>query len=59
MSWSPDQIKALRLRLGMTMTELATKLNVSYRTVLEWEQGKRPPSTYYAARLTLLAAGVS
>ena len=59
MSWSPDQIKALRLLLGLTQLELAERLRISQATVRHWEQGKRPPSIYYAARLTLLAAGVS
>ena len=59
MSWSPDAIVALRKELGFSQSELADRLDVTYRTVWQWERGRHPPSTYHAARLTLLAAGVS
>lgn len=38
-----EQIKSARSTLGMTQTELADALGVSWETVASWEQGKRSP----------------
>jgi DNA-binding transcriptional regulator YiaG len=35
-------IKALRQRLHLRREEFATMLNVSYRTIANWEAGKAP-----------------
>jgi putative transcriptional regulator len=40
---SPDEIKAVRRRLGVSQRSFAAMLNVSYRTLQEWEQGRRQP----------------
>lgn len=37
---TPRQIAKIRRRLGLTRTEFARELNVSYITVWRWETGK-------------------
>ena len=37
-------IKAIRLKLGLTQEDLARKLGVSWGTVARWEGGKSKPS---------------
>ena len=42
-----QQVKEIRLRLGLTQSELAEKLGLSgdrKQTISRWEQGKRTPS---------------
>ena len=36
-------IKDLRAREGMTVNELANKLETSFNSVLSWERGERTP----------------
>ncbi|GAC1436065.1 MAG: hypothetical protein NVSMB6_32460 [Burkholderiaceae bacterium] len=43
-SYSPAQIHAIRLRLGLKQREFADVVNVSDKTVRAWEQGINPPS---------------
>jgi len=43
-AYSPEQIHAIRLRLGLKQREFADVLNVSDKTVKVWEQGINPPS---------------
>ena len=50
---SPEQIQALRARLGMSQAVFARALNVSSQTVQSWEQGVRKPG---GAALKLLNA---
>lgn len=38
------RLKELREERGLTMTELAKKINVSPNTVSRWERGKRLPN---------------
>ena len=40
-----EEIKALRLRLGLTQTELGEAIGVFWNTVSRWEAGKMEPST--------------
>jgi len=40
-----EEIKALRLRLGLTQTELGDVIGVYWGTVSRWEAGKMMPST--------------
>jgi DNA-binding transcriptional regulator YiaG len=35
-----EEIRATRERLGMTRTQFARELDVSYQTVVRWETGK-------------------
>lgn len=45
-------VARIRLRLGLTQAELAEVLDISVRTVQEWEQGRRKPT---GAARTLLS----
>ena len=40
---TPNQIKALRARLGLNCADFGALLGVSGRTVEDWEQGRRTP----------------
>lgn len=39
-----DQIKAVREKVGVSQSSFAAMLNVSMRTLQEWEQGRRQPN---------------
>jgi putative transcriptional regulator len=53
--YTPEQIRAIRLRIGLKQREFAGVLNVSNKTVKAWEQGINPPSGP-ALRLLQIAA---
>jgi putative transcriptional regulator len=38
-----DQVKRIRVKLPLSQSEFAALLNVSVRTVQDWEQGRRQP----------------
>jgi putative transcriptional regulator len=40
---SPDDIKKVRLNIGATQRSFAAMMNISLRTVQDWEQGRRKP----------------
>ncbi len=40
---TPSQLRALRLRLGMTQAEFSCAYRLSLRTVQNWEQGRDSP----------------
>ena len=40
-----EEIKALRLRLGLTQAELGEAIGVFWNTVSRWEAGKMEPAT--------------
>jgi putative transcriptional regulator len=40
---SPDEIKKVRLNIGATQRSFAAMMNISLRTVQDWEQGRRKP----------------
>ncbi|MGI8855751.1 MAG: helix-turn-helix domain-containing protein [Thermomicrobiales bacterium] len=42
--YTPEQIHAIRMRLGLKQRQFADVLNVSDKTVKAWEQGINPPS---------------
>jgi len=44
---TPDQIKNLRRRNGITQEELARRLRCSIGTVRDWEQGRHTPTGLY------------
>lgn len=52
---TPEEIKATRERIGVSQTSFAAMLNVSPRTLQEWEQGRRQP-TGPARSLLVIAA---
>lgn len=41
---TPDQIRALRKRLGLNCAGFGALIGVSGRTVEDWEQGRKKPS---------------
>jgi len=41
---TPSQIKAVRRKVGVSQSSFAAMLNVSPRTLQEWEQGRRQPN---------------
>lgn len=41
---APNQVVAARLRTGLSQAEFAKVLDISARTLQEWEQGRRQPS---------------
>jgi putative transcriptional regulator len=43
-AWVYPPIAEIRGRVGLSQAEFATLLNVSVRTLQEWEQGRRAPS---------------
>jgi len=53
---SPDEIRALRRRLGWTQQRLAQAVGASVATVARWESGERRVSPAYARTLALLEA---
>jgi transcriptional regulator with XRE-family HTH domain len=42
--WNPNDIQALRDRLGMTVADFARLLGVDARTVRRWESGDARPT---------------
>lgn len=55
---TPEQIRELRARLGLTQAELASRLHVSQGTVADWERGKNQPGRRSERDLRHLAAKV-
>lgn len=52
----PEQIRDLRIRLGLSTMALAILLGVSVDTVRSWEQGRRTPNAAVASLLDDLSA---
>ncbi len=53
--WDADQVRALRLHLGLTQQELAEELNVRQQTVSEWETGQYGPRGASERLLSMVA----
>jgi len=53
---TPEGVKALRTRLGLTQAAFAERLGASAQAVSFWERGTRSPRGLYAAALRRLAA---
>ncbi len=51
---SPDEIRRLRARLGLSQTQLAERLRVSFATVNRWENGHSTPYRLLWDRLRAL-----
>lgn len=41
---APNQVAAARLKTGLSQNQFAQALQISARTLQEWEQGRREPS---------------
>lgn len=50
-SYEMPDIKAIRAKTGLTQAQFANKLNISSRTLQNWEQGTRHPT---GAAITLM-----
>lgn len=50
-SYDVPDIKAIRAKTGLSQTQFADKLNISPRTLQNWEQGTRNPT---GAAVTLM-----
>lgn len=53
-AWTPERIRELRKRRGLTQTEAATKFGVSRRSWAAWESGEQTPSPPIVVLLGLL-----
>jgi len=53
---TPDEIRALRERLGLTQAEMGEKLGVHLRTYQQWEYGRRRPGAATRKLLSILEA---
>lgn len=51
----PNEVAAARLNTGLTQAEFAKALQISARTLQEWEQGRRQPSGAAKALLQIAA----
>lgn len=52
---TPADLKAKREAMGLTQTELAAAIGVTWTTVWRWEKGRVPISRTVERLLTLLA----
>ena len=41
---APNEVASARLKTGLSQTQFAEALQISARTLQEWEQGRRKPS---------------
>ena len=57
MNWTPEEIKALRERLGLTQEDFARKVLVRACTVNRWENGKNLPTALAIEKLNELEMG--
>jgi putative transcriptional regulator len=53
--WSGDQIKALRLHMGLTQREMADELEVRQQTISEWETSLHHPHRSTMKVLSMIA----
>ena len=51
-----NKIKKIRLQLGLSQSEFATKANIKKKTLQFWEQGRRNPSI---KNLTLISQALN
>jgi len=51
-----DEIKALRLKLGLSREQFAVRIGCSYRTIYKWETGRAVPSPLANDRLKKVEA---
>lgn len=49
-----NKVRELRLSFGLTQEELASKVNVTSRTIISLEKGKYNPSIMLAYKLSLV-----
>lgn len=49
----PAGVRLVRAKMGLSQSEFAARLNISIRTLQEWEQGTRKPSGAAVALLDI------
>lgn len=54
-TFRPEEVKAVRARLGQTQEEFALMIGVSLATLRSWEQGRRQPDGPALALLRVTA----
>lgn len=54
-TFKPEDVKAVRARLGQTQAEFALMIGVSLATLRNWEQGRRQPEGPALALLRVTA----
>jgi putative transcriptional regulator len=52
---TPNEVATARLRTGLTQAQFAMALQISARTLQEWEQGRRKPSGAALALIQIAA----
>lgn len=52
---SPDEVRAMRIELGLSQAALARALGVYWLTISKWETGAQQPPPYLALALKYLA----
>lgn len=52
---TPDEIKALRVSLGLSQHDFAVRIGTTAPTIFRWEKGQRHPKGLYAKVLNDLA----
>ena len=52
------EVEIRRIRGELSQSEFADMLNISVRTLQDWEQGRHPPSAAATALLNLVKSGV-
>jgi putative transcriptional regulator len=50
----PIDVRAIRLKLGLSQAQFATQYGISLRTLQEWEQGRTSPDGAVRAYLTVI-----
>jgi DNA-binding transcriptional regulator YiaG len=56
-SWDSKRVKALRYHLGLTQSEMASRLGTRQQTISEWEMGMYQPRGTSVTLLTIVAEG--
>jgi putative transcriptional regulator len=54
--FAPEDVKAIRSKLGMSQVEFAQMIGVSVATLRNWEQGRRSPEGPALALLRIASA---
>ncbi|SJM92530.1 Antitoxin higA-2 [Crenothrix polyspora] len=51
----PNEIVTTRMKCGLSQTQFAKALHISFRTLQQWEQGRRKPSGAAETLLKIVA----
>lgn len=56
---TPDDIRTLRMDLGLTQQQLATALSLATSSIQKWEGGRQPPKGLSQVMLQLTSQAVA